>query len=60
MQSSSGKHLLDIFRKACSSETKLMMGLLKYNPATRLTAEEALSSDYFSKLVCAFDFIICQ
>jgi hypothetical protein len=36
---------------------KLMTGLLRYNPKDRLTAEEALASDYFSELV-SFDVAI--
>lgn len=47
-----GKHMLDLFRHFPSSGTKLMMGLLKYNPAMRMTAKDALSSDYFTTLVC--------
>lgn len=48
----SGKHLLDIFRDwRDPSGIKLLTGLLKYNPAVRWTAMEALSADYFSTLV---------
>ncbi|KAL7531370.1 hypothetical protein ACHAXR_004002 [Thalassiosira sp. AJA248-18] len=46
-----GRHLLDIFRDWRSPPgIKLLTGLLKYNPALRLTAEEALAADYFSTL----------
>ena len=47
-----GRHMLDIFRNwKCPHGIKLLMGLLKYNPAKRWTAEEALGADYFSTLV---------
>jgi len=47
----SGRHLLDVFRDWRSPPgIKLLMGLLKYNPAVRWTAKEALASDYFSVL----------
>lgn len=51
-KNNTGRHLLDIFRDLRDpSGIKLLMGLLKYNPAVRLTAGEALDSDYFSTLV---------
>lgn len=44
-----GLHLLDVFRNWNSpTGTRLLMGLLMYNPSTRLTAEGALASDYFT------------
>lgn len=49
-----GRHVLDIFRNLNSPPgIKLLMGLLKYNPDTRWTAEEALAADYFSTMVGA-------
>jgi len=52
MGKNADKHLLDIFRDWKDPPgIKLLMGLLKYNPASRLTSEEALASDYFSTLV---------
>lgn len=46
-----GRHMLDIFRDLESPPAiKLLMGLLKYNPSTRLTAGEALDADYFSTM----------
>ena len=52
MGKNADRHLLDVFRDWRDPPgIKLLMGLLKYNPAVRLTAEEALASDYFSTLV---------
>lgn len=49
MKDNGGRHLLDVFRSWRSPQgVKLLMGLLKYNPASRWTAEEALGADYFS------------
>ncbi|KAL9182911.1 hypothetical protein ACHAXT_004190 [Thalassiosira profunda] len=49
MQSS--QHMLDVFRDLrCPPAIKLLAGLLKYNPATRWTADEALAADYFSTM----------
>mmetsp|Transcript_37991 Transcript_37991/g.79584 ORF Transcript_37991/g.79584 Transcript_37991/m.79584 type:complete len:236 (+) Transcript_37991:1060-1767(+) len=46
-----GGHLLDVFRDwRCPPGIKLLTSLLKYNPALRWSAEEALASDYFSTL----------
>ncbi len=51
------QHLLDVFRDWRDPPgIKLLMGLLKYNPTVRLTAEEALASDYFSTLVSQMNF----
>jgi hypothetical protein len=45
-------HLLDVFRDwRCPPGLRLLMGLLKYDPSSRLTAEEALAADYFTTLV---------
>mmetsp|Transcript_14973 Transcript_14973/g.32475 ORF Transcript_14973/g.32475 Transcript_14973/m.32475 type:complete len:430 (-) Transcript_14973:1223-2512(-) len=56
----SGRHLLDIFRDWRSPPgIKLLMGLLKYNPAARWTAEEALAADYFSTLVGSCTLMCC-
>ena len=53
------RHLLDVFRDWRDPPgIKLMMGLLKYNPAVRLTAEEALASDYFSTLVSQTNLLL--
>jgi hypothetical protein len=44
-----GLHLLDVFRDwGCPPGIRLLMGLLKYDPSTRLTAAEALLADYFT------------
>lgn len=51
-KSNANRHLLDIFRDWRDPPgIKLLMGLLKYNPAVRLTADKALASDYFSTQV---------
>jgi len=45
------RHVLDVFRNWRNpSGMKLLMGLLKYNPAKRWTAEDALACEYFSTL----------
>ena len=45
-------HLLDVFRDwRCPPGLRLLMGLLKYDPLLRLTAEKALAADYFTTLV---------
>ncbi len=50
---------LDVFRDWRDPPgIKLMMGLLKYNPDVRLTAEEALASDYFSTLVSQTNLLL--
>lgn len=53
---SDGKHLLDVFHDWKDPPgVKLLTGLLKYNPRSRWTAEEALASDYFKTLVRLFE-----
>ena len=45
-------HLLDVFRDwRCPPGLRLLMGLLKYDPLLRLSAEKALTADYFTTLV---------
>ena len=47
-----GQHLLDILRDwRCPPGIQLLMGLLKYNPEHRWTAEKSLAADFFSTLV---------
>ena len=44
--------LLDVFRDwRCPPGLRLLMGLLKYDPLLRLSAEKALTADYFTTLV---------
>ena len=61
MGKNTDRHLLDVFRDLKDPPgIKLLMGLLKYNPAVRLTAEEALGSEYFSKLVRQHNRIVFE
>ena len=48
-----GLHMLDVFHNwECPSGIKLLLGLLKYNPSLRYTANEAMcNTDYFSTSV---------
>ncbi|KAL7547224.1 hypothetical protein ACHAWF_010547 [Thalassiosira exigua] len=49
-----GRHMLDVFRDLRSPPTmKLLAGLLRYDPAVRWTAEEALAVEYFTTLLDA-------
>jgi hypothetical protein len=57
-----GLHLLDIFRDwECPPGIRLLMGLLNYDPSSRLTAAEALLADYFTTPVgCTPDILLSQ